>query len=85
MIGKYFLLDDEIEKKLRNEFGYDDLFQESKNIKANQGEGNSAKDLSRFFVDSITSQNWSRTGEQYFDLPSTEELYKEIKSKKQPK
>jgi hypothetical protein len=82
MIGKFFLIDKDIENKLRNEFGYDDLFQESKNIKANQGEGNSLKDLSRFLVDSIISQNWSRLGEQYFDLPSTDDMYKELKEKK---
>lgn len=80
-VGKFFLLNDDIKRKLVNEFGYGDLFVTSKNDEAD-GSGNT-NDIGPTLVDSLTSQNWSRIGEKYFDLPSTTEMIKDLKSKKE--
>ena len=81
-IGKFFLLDDEIKSRLIDEYGYDGLFSLSKNEEA---EGKSAEevvsDLGPIITDSLMSRNWSRIGEKYFMLPSTEELLIELKGK----
>jgi DNA polymerase elongation subunit (family B) len=81
-IGKFFLLDDEIKSRLIDEYGYDGLFSLSKNEEA---EGKSAEevvsDLGPTITDSLMSRNWSRIGEKYFMLPSTEELLIELKGK----
>lgn len=82
-IGKFFLIDSHIKDKLVTEYGYDGLFEESKNAQAagaNLGEG--SVDVANTLVDSLMSFNFSRVGEKYFDLPSTEELVKKIEEKK---
>ena len=81
-IGKFFLIDDELKSRLIDEYGYDGLFSLSKNEEA---EGKSAEevvsDLGPTITDSLMSRNWSRIGEKYFMLPSTEELLIELKGK----
>lgn len=80
-VGKFFLVDSHIKEKLVNEYGYSGLFQSSKNDEADGEE--SSDDIGPTLVDSLTSQNWSRIGEKYFDLPSTTEMIDElINSKK---
>jgi DNA polymerase elongation subunit (family B) len=81
-IGKFFLIDDHIKNKLIKDYGYDGLFAQSKNIEAEEGSDGSSSDLGTTLVDSIMSFNFSRIGEKYFDLPSTEDLVKKIESKK---
>jgi DNA polymerase elongation subunit (family B) len=87
-IGKFYLTDQHIKAKLISEFGYNDLFAVSKNTEATMdyedGEDNlvandgSTEDLGTTLVDSIMSFDFVRIGEKYFDLPSTEELIKEL-------
>lgn len=78
-IGKFFLLDAHIKNKLIEDFGYDGLFAVSKNDEAEGAEATS--DVGPTLVDSLTSQNWGRIGEKYFDLPSTVDMIKELKNK----
>jgi DNA polymerase elongation subunit (family B) len=79
-VGKFFLIDDHIKNKLISEFGYDGLFESSKN---DEGEGElTSNDIGPTLVDSLTSQNWSRIGEKFFDLPSTSHMIEELKSMK---
>ena len=78
-IGKFFLLDAHIKNKLIEDFGYDGLFAVSKNDEADGAEATS--DVGPTLVDSLTSHNWGRIGEKYFDLPSTVDMIKELKNK----
>lgn len=81
-IGRFFLIDDHIKNKLVSEYGYADLFDTSKNEKADKGalsEDNT--DLGPTFVDSLQSQDWDKVGIKYFDLPSTEELIEKLRKK----
>jgi len=82
-VGKFFLLSDDIKQKLITNFGYGDLFAASKNDEAAGSEN--TNDIGPTLVDSLTSQNWSRIGEKYFDLPSTTDMIKELKNKKEKK
>lgn len=78
-VGKFFLLDSHIKEKLTDEFGYDGLFTVSKNEEGVSGDV-SMDDVATTLVDSLISHNWSRIGEKYFDLPSTESMMEELKS-----
>jgi hypothetical protein len=80
-VGKFFLVDDHIKQKLLNDYDYDDLFPVSKNEAAAEGDG-TTPDLGPTLVDSIMSFDFTRIGEKYFDLPSTEELIEEIEKNK---
>jgi DNA polymerase elongation subunit (family B) len=82
-IGKFFLIDKHIKERLETNYGYDDLFTQSKNIEAEENNGESTNDLGPTLVDSLMSFNFVRIGEKFFDLPSTEELIKKIKEKKE--
>ena len=76
-VGKFFLIDSHIKDKLISEFGYDGLFESSKN---DEGEGDlTSNDIGPTLVDSLTSRNWSRIGEKFFDLPSTAQMINELK------
>lgn len=79
-VGKFFLLDDHIKQKLLDKYGYEGLFAVSKNEEAEGAE--SSSDIGPTLVDSLISQNWSRIGEKYFDLPSTTDMINELKSMK---
>lgn len=75
-IGKFFWVDNKIKDKLYSEFDYDGLFSISK---AEEAEGQRSNiDLGPSLVDSLESQNWSRIGEKYFSLPSTENMIEEL-------
>lgn len=80
-IGKYFLIDEHIKRKLIDEYGYDGLFSMSKNEEGSSDNDSSVNDLGPTLVDSLESQNWERIGEKYFDLPSVEDMIKELKDK----
>jgi DNA polymerase elongation subunit (family B) len=80
-VGKFFLVDEHIKNKLVNQYGYDGLFEESKNIQA-EGVGSGAVDIANTLTDSLMSFNFSKVGEKYFDLPSTEDLIKKIEQNK---
>jgi DNA polymerase elongation subunit (family B) len=80
-IGKFFLVDEHIKNKLVNQYGYDGLFEESKNVQAEGIEGGSV-DVANTMIDSLMSFNFSKIGEKYFDLPSTEDLIKKIEQNK---
>jgi DNA polymerase elongation subunit (family B) len=82
-IGKFFLVDKQIKEKLETKYGYDELFTQSKNIEAEEDASISTNDLGTTLVDSLMSFDFARIGEKYFDLPSTEELIKKIREKKE--
>jgi len=94
-IGKFFLIDSHIKSKLISEYGYTDLFVVSKNVEADMGgEENedgevtydgTSDDIGTTLVDSIMSFDFVRIGEKYFDLPSTEDLVKELDEMKKNK
>jgi DNA polymerase elongation subunit (family B) len=79
-VGKFFFLDDDIKNKLISQYDYDGLFLLSKNEEGSIEENKT--DLGPTLVDSLISHNWSRIGEKFFDLPSTEEMITDLKSKK---
>jgi DNA polymerase elongation subunit (family B) len=81
-VGKFFLIDAHIKNKLITEFNYDGLFEESKNVQAESSSTEGSVDVANTLTDSLMSFNFSRIGEKYFDLPSTEELVKKIELKK---
>ena len=79
-IGKFLLIDPEIKQHLIDNYGYSGLFAISKNEEAaGKAEEDIVSDLGPSIVDSVMSRNWSRVGEKYFMLPSTEDLLSEIK------
>lgn len=79
-VGKFFLIDNEIKQNLIEKYGYGDLFAVSKNEEGNADADASSSDLGPTLVDSLVSHNWSRIGEKYFNLPSTTDLIKNLKS-----
>jgi DNA polymerase elongation subunit (family B) len=81
-IGKFFLIDEHIKNKLIKDFDYEGLLAQSKNIEADEGSDGTSDDLGTSLIDSLTSFNFSRIGQKYFDLPSTEELVRKIENKK---
>lgn len=80
--GKFFLLDDEIKSNLINNFGYDGLFTVSKNDEANASGEVSTSDIGPTLVDSLVSHDYNKIGKKYFNLPSTEDMIKELTAKK---
>lgn len=82
-IGKFFLVDKEIKEKLIMNFGYENLFVQSKNIEAEEGAEANTDDLAPLLVDSIISSDYSRLGEKFFNLPSTKELIEKIEKLKE--
>jgi DNA polymerase elongation subunit (family B) len=81
-VGKFFLIDEHIKNKLVNEFGYDGLFAQSKNVEADEGSDGTSNDLGTTLTDSLMSFDVSKIGQKYFDLPSTEDLIRKIEIKK---
>jgi len=79
-VGKFFLLDDEVKSRLISDYGYDGMFMLSKNEEGSTEENKT--DLGPTLVDSLISHNWSRIGEKFFNLPSTEDIIKDMKQKK---
>lgn len=82
-IGKFFLVDKEIKEKLIMNFGYENLFVQSKNIEAEEGAEANTDDLAPLLVDSIISSDYNRLGEKFFNLPSTKELIEKIEKLKE--
>ena len=76
-LGKFFLLDGSIKKKLLDHYDYDGLFAVSKNEEADS-DGSSSDDITPTFIDSLMSHNWGRIGEKFFNLPSTTDMIKDI-------
>jgi len=81
-VGKFFMIDEHIKNKLINEFGYDGLFSQSKNVEADEGSDGTSNDLGTTLTDSLMSFDVSKIGQKFFDLPSTEELIRKIEIKK---
>ncbi len=79
-LGKFFLLDSSIKKKLIDHYDYDGLFAASKNEEADS-DGSSSDDVAPTFIDSLMSHNWGRIGEKFFNLPSTADMIKELSSR----
>lgn len=75
-LGKFFLIDDHIKEKLLYKYGYQGLFQTSKNDEAAGAAATS--DLGPTIVDSLMSHDWNRIGDKYFDLPLTSEMINEL-------
>lgn len=78
-IGKFFLLDSHTKNRLLSEYGYDGLFMTSKNEEASSDGGTSVDDIGPTLVDSLESQNWTRIGEKFFDLPSVTDVINHFK------
>lgn len=81
-IGKFFLVDEHIKQKLIENYDYSGLFTVSKNEEADGNSDMSSSDLGPTLIDSLISHNWSRIGEEYFDLKSTTEMIHELKQMK---
>jgi hypothetical protein len=82
-IGKFFLLSPEIREKLKQDYGYtDDLFVTSKNEEGSTKGNTITDDMGPTLVDSLVSQDWNKIGEKFFNLPGTEDMINELKSKK---
>lgn len=77
-LGKFFLIDEHIKEKLLYKYGYQGLFQTSKNDEALGTEATS--DLGPTMVDSLMSHDWNRIGDKYFDLPLTSEMIVELEN-----
>lgn len=77
-LGKFFLIDEHIKEKLLYKYGYQGLFQTSKNDEALGAAATS--DLGPTMVDSLMSHDWNRIGDKYFDLPLTSEMIVELES-----
>lgn len=77
-VGKFFLEDEEIKEKLLYKYGYQGLFQVSKNEEAEGAQ--SLSDLGPTLVDSLMSHDWNRIGDKYFNLPLTSDMIKELLS-----
>ena len=78
-VGKFFLLDSHIKNKLVSEFDYSSLFAVSKNEESTADGETSNDDISMTLVDSLESQDWTRIGQKYFDLPSATEIINNLK------
>lgn len=81
-LGKFFLLDSHIKDKLTDR-GFDGLFITSKNDEGTGAE--STNDVGPFLADFLESEDWTAIGEDYFDLPSAEDLIAELKEKEKTK
>lgn len=87
-VGKFFLIDKHIKENLITNFGYAGLFESSKNESGSQ-ESTDDFDISRgtndmgpTLIDSLESKNWAKIGSKFFDLPSAEDMIKEIQAMK---
>jgi len=82
-VGKFFWIDPEIKNRLINDYDYNGLFAASKNEDAESDITDAGtNDIALSLVDSLHSQNWSRIGEKFFKLPSTEQLIEKLKNNK---
>ena len=91
MIGKFFLRDDSIKKRLKEKYDYYGCFKLSEKddsaaseeddeelLEESEKNAGETNDLGPTIVDSLISQNWSRIGEKYFMLPSLEETFERL-------
>lgn len=87
MVGKYFLIDDNIKKNLKENYGCEHSFELSTKDESNTDDDdtetsssavNESNDLGPVLSAYITSQNWSAIGEIFMGLPKTEDICKDI-------
>ena len=93
IIGKFYIIDDDINKKLK-ENGFSPLFKiPTKNKKEEEDDDDDfdsdtkvveeTNDSSIILSDILSSRDFVKLGEMYFDLPSSEEVIKKILKEKQ--
>lgn len=79
-VGKFFFVDPEVKQRLI-ELGFGSMFQESSNGKKTTEIPDDETDLGPALSDFIQSSDFARIGTVFMDLPSTEDMIKEIKAK----
>jgi len=88
-VGKFFLRDDMLKKRLKEKYDYYGLFTlsdkdedsadvDDETVEESERNAGETNDLGPTITDEIISQNWCALGEKFFMLPTTEELYDDI-------
>lgn len=89
-VGKFFIRDDMLKKRLKEKYDYFGLFtlsdkdedaledEDEDDVEESEKNAGETNDLGPTLTDEIISQNWSALGEKFFMLPSTEEIYNDL-------
>ena len=86
-VGRYFLIDDNIKKKAKNQYNFQAVFNSTAG-KINESEADQnledngeTNDLGMVIADELLSQNRTSIGSLFFDLPTVEEAINDLKKK----
>ena len=86
-VGRYFLIDDNIKKKAKNQYNFQAVFNSTAG-KVNESEADQniddngeTNDLGMVIADELLSQNRTSIGSLFFNLPTVEEAINDLKKK----
>ena len=85
MVGKFYLIDDDVKKLLKEKYGCEHSFElsakddaDDENISLSSSGIKETNDLGSMLSSFIVSQNWSAIGKVFMDLPDTDEILDDI-------